>query len=98
MKVKELRERLMHERGAALDTRDPLAIRRAGDRYKAVASVIDDLDDEMEIDPDRLTVCLREAARALGHSVRETRELVFARQLPSHRYGKELRVPLSALL
>ena len=98
MKVKELRERLLQERSAALDTRDPLAIRRAGDRYKAIASAIDDLDDEMEVDPERLTVCLREAARALGHSVRETRDLVFARQLPSRRFGKELRVPLSALL
>ena len=75
-----------------------MGIRRAGDRYKAIATALDELDEEMDVDPERLTVCLREAARALGHSVRETRDLVFARQLPSRRFGKEVRVPVSALL
>ncbi|MCL4466464.1 MAG: helix-turn-helix domain-containing protein [Chloroflexi bacterium] len=98
MRVGEIKERLLRERGIALDTRDPLAIRRAGDRYKAIAIALADRSDTAEVDPNELTLNLRDAAKALGHSVREVRQLAYDRRLPSRRVGSELRIPLVALL
>lgn len=98
MLVRDIRERLLRERSAALDTRDPLAIRKAGDRFKAINDALDGLAAEVEIDPDSFTVGLREAAKALGHSVREVRSMARQRRLPVRYVGNEIRVPLSALL
>ncbi len=98
MRVGEIRERLLHERMMALDTRDPLAIRRAGDRYKTITAAIANYDATAEVDPAQITLNLRDAAKALGHSVHEVRQLVHGRQLPSRRIGNELRIPLSSLL
>jgi hypothetical protein len=98
MRVGEIRERLLRERTIALDTRDPLAIRRAGDRYKTISAALAQYRDEVEIDPERITLSLRDAAKALGHSVREVRQLAYERQLPSRRLDTELRIPLSSLL
>ena len=98
MRVCEIKERLLRERAMALDTRDPLAIRRAGDRYKAIAAALANYDDEAEVDPSQVTLSLRDAAKALGHSVREVRQLVYERQLPSRRVDNELHIPLSSIL
>jgi excisionase family DNA binding protein len=98
MRVGEIKQRLLHERGVALDTRDPVAIRRAGDRYKAISLALDDLSDAAEVDPNQVTLSLRDAAKVLGHSVREVRQLAYDRRLPSKRVGNELRITLAALL
>jgi len=98
VRVEEIRERLLRERAAALDTRDPLAIRRAGDRYKVIMDALRAARPEAEVDPNSLTVSLRDAAKALGHSVREARAMAQRRQLPVRYVGGEMRVPLAALL
>lgn len=98
MRVGEIRERLLRERTMALDTRDPLAIRRAGDRYKTVTAALAQYEANAEIDPAQLTLSLRDSAKSLGHTVREVRQLAFERQLPSRRVDNELRIPLSSLL
>lgn len=82
----------------ALDTRDPLAIRRAGDRYKAINEALKGLAPEAEVDPQSFTLGVREAAKALGHSVREVRAMARQRQLPTRYVGNELRIPLAAVL
>ncbi len=96
--MREIREQLLRERSAALDTRDPLAIRKAGDRFKAISDALDGLAPETEINPESFTVGLRAAAKALGHSVKEVKAMARQRRLPVRHVGGEMRVPLSALL
>ncbi|MHB1006720.1 MAG: hypothetical protein ACYC3S_13915 [Chloroflexota bacterium] len=98
MRVEQITQRLANERAAALDTRDPLAIRRAGDRFKVVADALVKLDPATEIDPNTYMIGLREAAKALGLSIREARMQAHTRQLPARYVNNELRVPLSAIL
>lgn len=98
VKVGELVDSVMRERSAALDTRDPLAIRRAGDRYKVVADALSRLDPAANVDPSTYTIGLREAAKALGISMREARLLVREGKLPVRYSGNEMRVPLAAIL
>jgi hypothetical protein len=89
---------MMRERAAALDTRDPLAIRRAGDRYKVVADALGRLDPGSEVDPSTYMIGMKEAAKALGISVREARVMARERKLPVRFAGNDLRVPLAAIL
>lgn len=98
MRVAAIREQLLNERSAALDTRDPLAIRRAGDRFKAISSALAKLGDDDEIDPRQFTVSLREAARALGHNMRDVQTMARDGRLVTVRVRNEWRVPLSVLL
>lgn len=98
MRAHELLERMLRERAAALDTRDPLAIRRAGDRYKVVADALAKVDPATEIDPATYTISLKEAAKALGVSIREARTMAHERKLPTRYNGKDLCVPLAAIL
>lgn len=98
MQVSQLLENMLRERSAALDTRDPLAIRRAGDRYKVVADAVARLEPSADIDPATYTIGVREAAKALGISVREARSLARERKLPGRYSGADFRIPLSAIL
>ncbi|MDA8217701.1 MAG: hypothetical protein M0Z94_08815 [Dehalococcoidales bacterium] len=98
LRVRDVIDRLLQERSVALDTRDPLAIRRAGDRYKTIVDALDGLDPAAEIDPDTFTLSLRQAAKISGRTLREFRAMAYQNKMPTRRVGGELRVPLSAVL
>jgi hypothetical protein len=98
VRVVDIRDLLLRERRTALDTRDPLAIRRAGDRYRVIMGALASLDLEAEVDPATFTIALRDAARALGHSVRDVQAMAREGRLATKRTRNEVRVPLAALL
>ncbi len=98
MRVGEVKRRLEIERQQALESRDPLAIRLAGERHKVINQALDDLPEDAEINPDELTVDLTLATRALGHSRKQMRQLINEGKIPSKHVDHKVRIPLGVLL
>lgn len=94
----DIRRRLGYERVEALDTRDPIAIRFAGERYEVIRDALADLPDEARIDPWAVTIGVSQAARVLGFNGREIRSLIRLGRLPARKVRNEWRIPLEAVL
>ncbi|MCS6801202.1 MAG: helix-turn-helix domain-containing protein [Chloroflexota bacterium] len=98
LRVGDIRRRIAYERREALDTREPLAIRFAGERYEVLSEVLADYSDDARIDPWAVTVGVSQAAKMLGFNVREVRSLIRLGRLPARKQKNEWRIPLDAVL
>lgn len=98
LRVGDIRRRIAYERREALDTREPLAIRFAGERYEVLAEVLAEFNDDARIDPWAVTVGVSQAAKMLGFNVREVRSLIRIGRLPARKQKNEWRIPLGAVL
>lgn len=94
----DIRKKLERERQQALESRDPLAIRLAGERHKVISQVLSDKPDDAEIDPLSLTVDLTLATRALGHSRKQMRQLIHEGKIPAKKVDNKVQIPLDVLL
>ncbi|MFN8534504.1 MAG: helix-turn-helix domain-containing protein [Dehalococcoidia bacterium] len=94
----DLRRRATSERSEALDTREPLAIRFAGERYEVLAEVLGEYADDARIDPWSITIGVSQAAKMLGFNGREIRSLIRIGRLPARKQKNEWRIPLEAVL
>jgi excisionase family DNA binding protein len=92
--ARELREMLRRERQMAVETRDPLAIRYAGERYESLTDALAGIRDEMEVDLDSITLGISQAAKALGYTPFQVREMIRQRKLPAHKVNSQWRIPL----
>lgn len=97
-RVGDIRRRLQQERSEALDIRDPIAIRKAGERFEAIIEVLLEFADDIRIDPWNQTVGVSQAAKALGFTAREVRTLIRAGKLPARKVKNEWKIPLNAVL
>ncbi|MBI3969384.1 MAG: hypothetical protein HY329_27385 [Chloroflexi bacterium] len=82
----------------ALDTRDPLVIRKTADRCKTLLEVLDGLDDDVEVDPKSMTVGVSQAARALGFTAWQIRQMIREGKLPARKLENEWRIALGMVL
>ena len=98
VRVGDLKRRIAAERQEALDTREPLAIRFAGERYEVVHEVLASYPDDARIDPWQVTVGVSQAAKMLGFNAREVRSLIRLGRLPARKQNNEWRIPLEAVL
>ena len=98
LRVGDIRRRAAYERREALDTREPLAIRFAGERYEVIGEVLADYRDDAQIDPWAVTVGVSQAAKMLGFNAREVRSLIRLGRLPARKVKNEWRIPLDAVL
>jgi hypothetical protein len=96
--VGDIRRRAALERREALDTREPLAIRFAGERYEVIGEVLAEYSDDARIDPWAITVGVSQAAKMLGFNAREVRSLIRVGRLPARKHKNEWRIPLEAVL
>jgi hypothetical protein len=92
--AREVREQLRRERQMALDTRDPLAIRLALDRYDVITAVLEGFSDDAEVDLDSITLGISQAAKALGYTPFQVREMIKQRKLAAHKVNNQWRIPL----
>ncbi len=95
--ARELREQLRRERQMALDTRDPLAIRLALDRYDVITAVLEGFSDDTEVDLDSITLGISQAAKALGYTPFQVREMIKLRKLAASKVNNQWRIPLRAV-
>jgi hypothetical protein len=98
IRVGDVRRRAVFERREALDTRDPIAIRYAGERYEVLVETLGQYPDEARIDPWAITVGVSQAAKMLGFNGREIRSLIRVGRLPARKQKNEWRIPLEAVL
>jgi hypothetical protein len=92
--ARELREQLRRERQIALDTRDPLAIRLALDRYDVLTAALEGFSDDAEVDLDSITLGISQAAKALGYTPFQVREMIKLRKLAAYKVNNQWRIPL----
>lgn len=92
--ARELREQLRREWQMALDTRDPLAIRLALDRYDVITAALEGFSDDAEVDLDSITLGISQAAKALGYTPFQVREMIKLRKLAAHKVNNQWRIPL----
>ncbi|MCS7001569.1 MAG: helix-turn-helix domain-containing protein [Dehalococcoidia bacterium] len=97
-RVGDIRRAINAERQEALDLREPLAIRYAGERWDVITEALKGLDDDARLEPWSVTVGVSAAAKALGFNAREIRALIRAGRLPARKVKNEWRIPLDALL
>ena len=97
-RVGDIRRRLQQERSEALDIRDPIAIRKAGERFEAIMEALMEFPDDIRVDPWNQTVGVSQAAKALGFTAREVRTLIRAGKLPARKVKNEWKIPLNAVL
>ncbi len=97
MWVSELIEAALAERQLALDTRDPLAMRRAGERYRVILKAVESMPAPSRVDPRQVEIPLNQAAYALGLKTHEARRLALQRGLPVTGSGRQARLPLAIL-
>lgn len=94
----EIRELLRWEQRTAVDTRDPLAIRKMTDRYRAIDEVLEGLPDDSLVDVWAVMVGVSQAARALGFTAWQIRQMIREGKLQARKVGNEWRIPLAAVL
>ncbi|MBI4506632.1 MAG: hypothetical protein HY691_13940 [Chloroflexi bacterium] len=94
----EIRELLRDEQRTAVDTRDPLVIRKMTDRYRAIDEVLEGLADDAPVDLWAAMVGVSQTARALGFTAWQVRQMIREGKLQARKVGNEWRIPLSAVL
>ncbi len=98
MTVAELKELAQSGRMEALATRDPIAIRMAQGRWRAVEAAILGRPDDEVLDLSSTAVGVKVAAEALGYTPQQVRKLIKERRLVAHKAGDQWRIPLRSLL
>lgn len=98
MRAGDIRRKLQAERQAAISSRDPLAIRFALDRYEVLASLLADYADDAPIDPDKITLRVSQAAKALGFTPNHVRQLIRQGKIQAFKVNNEWRIPLRVVL
>lgn len=94
----EIRELLRTEQRTAVETRDPLVIRKMTDRYRAISEVLEGVADDAAVDLWATTVGVSQAARALGFTAWQVRQMIREGKLQARKVGNEWRIPLGAVL
>lgn len=89
---------LRSEQRTAVETRDPLVIRKMTDRYRAIHEVLDGLPDDAVVDLWSTVVGVSQAARALGFTAWQVRQMIREGKLQARKVGNEWRIPLAAVL
>lgn len=94
----DIRDLLRWEQRTAIETRDPLAIRKMTDRHRAFTEVLEGLPDDATVDRWAVTVGVSQAARALGFTAWQVRQMIREGKLPARKVENEWRIPLGAVL
>ncbi len=98
MRAGEIRRRVAYERKMALDVRDPIAIRHAGDRYDLVMKLLEGIPDDSMVDLDAITMSVSQAAQALGYNPKQLRKLIREGRLKAKKQNDQWRISLKAVL
>jgi excisionase family DNA binding protein len=92
MKVGLLRQRLVAAFDTAIRNREADAIALTADRTKAMAVALAGLDDDAEVEVDRLDLSTRAAATVLGFHPEHVRRLIRSGRLRARRVGGDYRL------
>jgi excisionase family DNA binding protein len=98
MRAADIRKRLEAERKEAISSRDPLAIRFALDRYEVLTALLADYADDAPVDPDKITLRVSQAAKALGFTPNHVRQLIRQGKIQAFKANNEWRIPLRVVL
>jgi hypothetical protein len=96
--VGDVRKKLLQEREHALDTRDPIAIKLAGERADILMEILEGHPEAEEIDPKSFMLSLRQTARVLGFDPREVRQLIQDGRIRARKHGDQWQIPLDVVL
>jgi hypothetical protein len=94
----QVRQAVARERESALAVRDPIAIARAGERYKVVAEVLAGVADDEEINLAHIALTVSQAGRALGYSPKEIRRLIRAGNIAAEKRDNQWWVSVKEVL
>lgn len=98
MKAGEIRRRIAYERKMALDIRDPIAIRHAGERYDLVMKLLEGIPDDATVDLDSITLSVSQAAQALGYNPKQLRKLIHEGRVRAKKQNDQWRISLKTVL
>lgn len=96
--VADIRRYLLSERREALETRDPIAIKKSGDRFDAISEILQEFPPDARIDIWAVSVGVSQAAKALGFNSREIRSLIRTGKIPARKVKNEWKIPLEVVL